>query len=772
MSIFKKILFGLLSMGIIPAAVIAFIAYESAKGELEREIYSNLESNREIKKQSIQSYFKVIDNQIHTLSENLMVVDAMREFKTLFKKSREENGIGDADLLRIKAKLKEYYQNDFSAEYRNQVGADSDFEKRFSMLDADSIYMQYLYIRANQNPLGSKHLLDGASDLSAYSKLHNKFHPIMRNYLEKYGYYDIFLVDSESGDIVYSVFKELDYSTSLLDGPYADTNFADAFRIANQATDSQVSVLVDFKKYYPSYEAPASFIASPIFDNGKKIGVLLFQMPLDRINEVMDVRAGLKETGETYLVGSDLLMRSNSHMDKEAHSVVNSFRNPAKGKVETSSVDLALKGKSGNMLIKGYHGKEVLSSFSPVEILGLKWAIIAEMTKEEAFNSVGHMRNSFSIIILIIIMIILPLAYFLGRNLNEPIKRIIAEINSVTAGVLNGDLKRRCSDAVAVDFKPIAMGVNHLMESFSKPIEENIAVMRLVAGKDLTARMSRDYKGDFASLSESVNGSLKNLEEALEQIQGSVEQMDLAASQVANSSQNLSVGSSTQASNLEEVTSATNEVNDKAKGNADKAENINRISNQTKDKALTGNDKMKELVSSMEDINQSSEQISKIIRVIDEIAFQTNLLALNAAVEAARAGRHGKGFAVVAEEVRNLAARSAKAAQETTTLIEDSNDKVQGGMGTVHQTEEALRAIAEEVEKMSVLIDEITQDSHDQAKGISHITGSLSQIESVTQSNTATAQETASASEELMGQTQEVLRTVKQFKIGRSGGSV
>jgi len=255
-----------------------------------------------------------------------------------------------------------------------------------SQLDEESIALQYYYIEANRNPLGSKHLLDRADDVSAYSQLHEKVHPIIRNYLEKFGYYDIFLVDSETGDIVYSVFKELDYSTSLINGPYAQTNFGEAFRRANAAGNKDAVVLVDYAQYTPSYEAPASFIASPIFnEDNEKIGIAMFQMPIDRLNTIMSERSGLGETGETYLVGPDKLMRSDSYLDPEHHSVMASFRFPETGKVDTDAVRAGLAGKTGSEVIVDYNDNPVLSAYAPLEIGDFTWVLLAEIDVAEAF---------------------------------------------------------------------------------------------------------------------------------------------------------------------------------------------------------------------------------------------------------------------------------------------------------------------------------------------------------------------------------------------------
>ena len=243
------------------------------------------------------------------------------------------------------------------------------------------------------SPLGSKHLLDRAKDESSYSALHAKYHPPVRSYLEKFGYYDIFLVDPQNGDIVYSVFKELDYSTSLSTGPYANTNFGRAFQLANQAGNKDFVVLIDFEQYAPSYEAPASFIASPIFDGDKKIGVAIFQMPLDRISEVMSEREGLGESGETYLVGPDFLMRSDSHLDSKNRSVVSSFRHPNEGRVETDAVRAALAGQAAATAVVNYADDSVLGAYSPVRIGEITWALLAEMSEDEAFASLHVMQE-------------------------------------------------------------------------------------------------------------------------------------------------------------------------------------------------------------------------------------------------------------------------------------------------------------------------------------------------------------------------------------------
>jgi methyl-accepting chemotaxis protein len=363
---------------------------------LRKEAFEKLTAVREVKRQAVERYFQTINDQVITFSEDRMVVDAMRQFRNSFHNYRDENNWTSDNIESMRRKLRTYYSQEFSTEYRNRNDSRSpDTERWFTRLDDDTIALQYQYIRANPHPLGSKHLLDHPGDASRYSQLHARYHPIIRSYLEKFGYYDIFLVDADSGDIVYSVFKELDYSTSLIDGPYARTNFGEAFRKANSASSKDAVILVDYARYAPSYEAPASFIASPIYDGKKKIGVAMFQMPIDRLNAIMTERAGLGKTGETYLVGADRLMRSNAFLDPKHHSVEASFKHPEKGKVETVAAKAALGGKTGAQVINDYNGNPVLSAYTPVNVGGLIWGLLAEIDVAEAFSPVDESGEAF-----------------------------------------------------------------------------------------------------------------------------------------------------------------------------------------------------------------------------------------------------------------------------------------------------------------------------------------------------------------------------------------
>lgn len=352
---------------------------------LRSEAFHKLTAVREVKRQAVERYFRTIENQVRSFSEDRMIVRAMRWFADGFHGFRMEQGAASAELQEMRGELGRYYREEFGAEYRRQNECSPEVDAIVASLPDDAVALQYQYIVANPHPLGSKDELDRAEDHTPYSELHGEVHPVVRDFLRRFGYYDIFLADLKTGEIVYSVFKELDYATSLIDGPYADTNFARAFRLARDAAAPDAVFLVDYAGYTPSYEAPASFIASPIFDGDEKIGVAMFQMPIDRLNEIMGQRAGLGRTGETYLVGPDGLMRSDSYLSPETHSVAASFRRPEVGRMDTEGSRSALSGGSDTRVISDYNGNPVLSAWTPVELCGLTWALLAEIDVAEAF---------------------------------------------------------------------------------------------------------------------------------------------------------------------------------------------------------------------------------------------------------------------------------------------------------------------------------------------------------------------------------------------------
>ncbi len=351
----------------------------------------------------------------------------------------------------------------------------------------------------------------------------------------------------------------------------------------------------------------------------------------------------------------------------------------------------------------------------------------------------------------------------------EESERLVEKLNLLAQGQLNLDYSfgegNEYTETEYQTFKALYESLEQATEGITAMVKDISNVLSEIAGGNLDLEITAEYRGDFLEIKDSMNHIIRSLSEILGDINEAAEQVSSGSRQVSDGSQALSQGSTEQASSIEELTASISEIAAQTKQNAGNANKASELANTAKDNAIRGDEHMKEMLTSMEAINESSMNISKIIKVIDDIAFQTNILALNAAVEAARAGQHGKGFAVVAEEVRSLAARSASAASETTELIEGSIHKVQAGTKIANETAAALKSIVTEVEKAADLIGDIANASNEQASGIAQINMGIEQVSQVVQNNSATAEESAAASEELSSQAELLKERVNKFRL-------
>jgi len=343
---------------------------------------------------------------------------------------------------------------------------------------------------------------------------------------------------------------------------------------------------------------------------------------------------------------------------------------------------------------------------------------------------------------------------------------LISDSNMLAESAIEGKLETRADISKHQgDFSKIVEGVNKTLDAVVEPIKESSMVLREMANGNINISVNGDYKGEHSVIKENLNLTINNINKILWEVNDSANLLDEGSKQVLESSQALAQGATEQASAIEEITSSMGQLADQTKQNAVHSNQAKELSLLVKNNGIQGKDQMKDMLLSMKDMNDSSSSISKIIKVIDEIAFQTNILALNAAVEAARAGQYGKGFAVVAEEVRNLAERSSRAARETTEMIETSIKKVESGTTIASETSGALNEIVNGVSKVSELSDGIAEASNEQATAISQINQAVAQVAEILNVNSEKVENTAYANEELSNQANKLKTSLSKFVL-------
>ncbi len=715
---------------------------------------------------------------------------------------------------------------------------------------------------------------------------------LFATYLDNHDYVDLLLIEP-NGLISYTVAKEADYQTNVMTGPYRQSHLGDLFRNIIQTGHYAE---VDFAPYEPSSGAPERFIGAPVYNaNGTLALVVVLEIPIDPINDIMGIREGMGESGESYLIGSDFLMRSDSFLDPKNHSVATSFANPSTGKVTTVAAKAAISGETGSQLIMDYKGNRVLSSYSPIEVGGNRWGLLVEIDETEAFAAVTTLKLWILFIGLSGTLIIIFAAWRISQRITTPITQLAHTIHQVeksgdfssrliissedeigqaskavnqllqatqdalsdTKSVMNkmamGDFSGRVSRELRGDLNDLKQAINHhaehtqtsiltlkhLMQSLSKgefdveidttltgdyqsmiesaqtamlnigvAIREVNSITEAMKKGEFNLRIESPLPGQLHFLKENLNDSLNAVSEATSeavlvaglqsqgnlvsringQYQGRFDELKLAinhgqqaiamlvnevrasASDVANATKEIYLGNNDlssrtqeQALSIERTSVSIKQISEAIRATAENANQTHIVVNQTKDITAQSAAVMAGAIHAMAAIQTSSKHISEITGLIDSIAFQTNLLALNAAVEAARAGEQGRGFAVVASEVRALSQKSAQAAKEIKSLIQDTNERITEGTEKVQLSADALQQITTSIEEVNRLSQEISDSSQEQANGIYPITLAIESIDDITQQNAALVEEISAAAEAMHDQASGLNTLMQRF---------
>jgi methyl-accepting chemotaxis protein len=556
-------------------------------------------------------------------------------------------------------------------------------------------------------------------------------------------WYDLFFINLQ-GDIIYSAAKESDLGVNIPQSPLNQTSMGDAFQKAQKNSFPKISVS-DFKPYPPSNNQPAAFMMTTLVNsNGIEIGYIALQFPLNKVNEIMQQRDGMGETGETYLVGEDKRMRSDSYLDPIGHSVIASFAGDIRHNgVNTNAVSAAFNGETASRIIIDYNGNSVLSSFSTLDIGDFKWALIAEIDEAEAFETANTLINISTGIVVAVSVIISFIGILIAKNISGPIVQAVAIAQRVSSGDLTATVVVNQSDELGL--------LQQAMQEMIAKLKNMIEHISSSAAQQATASQ------ELSSITELTNKNVFRQHQATEQVATAINEMS---------------------ESIDDVTKNTSEASDAA-DTSTKLVNISTIAvNETIKQILKLSDDITKSKALIDDVQAGTADIANILVTIKGIADQTNLLALNAAIEAARAGEQGRGFAVVADEVRNLAQNTQNSTVEIEKMIKSLEINVSAATksmiaGTeqalliVNKTNEVTHSLAKVQSSVSMISDmniQISTATQQQSTVARDINQQATEISNISIQTGESTKEISSASDELAALAVELTDQVKSFK--------
>ena len=742
--------------------VVSYLALSEMKKDALAKAEADLTSKRVLITAELNSYITNIQKQAIVMANAVSIKEAAREFSQAFVNYK----VSSAD----KDSLTRYYRSEFKPTYDEQNIEPIAVDQLHRSLPPLSVALQSQFISLNPNPLGQKDELVAIGDNSDYDKVHQRYHTSIRTFLREFGYYDVFLVEPDDGYIVYSVFKELDYATSLKHGPYNQSGIAEAFNRALSLQDGE-TYLTDFAPYLPSYNNAASFISTPVFDAGQRVAVLIFQMPIDRINSLMTQKgqwgdSGFGASGEIYLVGQDKTLRNESRFFvedksgylallksvgiKEASIIENKDTTISIQPVHTPGVAKALNGNTGFDIFNDYREVSVLSSFGPIEIGAQRWAIMSEIDEEEAFQALTSLADyiwgTALVIVVVIVLLTLVVALQLTNSLTQPLDSLAVRFSELSEG--DADLSVRLEPSRTPEIQRIVQGFNKFIGEISSVFGSVKQSVSRIAASGNELRVTTD----------TTNVALKEQTESLVHVQDSVSQLSHSVSDIT--------------SQTEEALSEALAVQERTERNSERAELAGENIRQLVTEVNNSSETIKTLQTQVQDI-------SEVLNVITSIAEQTNLLALNAAIEAARAGEHGRGFAVVADEVRSLASRTQESTVTIQSQIKGLTDatelsfqsmqrasvSAEGGIHLVSAVNDTLSELKETITKLSNMSSEIFSATKTQGQAIRSITENLTELNQKASEITESSTKISGVTSELAAVSDDLKHETSRYQV-------
>ena len=700
MSIKTKVLSLVLASLTIVAVVLTLLALNRSSDALLKSNQDKLHSITIAKEGEITAYFSYLEGLLTSLAEQEGTKDALISFREGFYRLESQVNL---DITSIKPQMMQSYEKNYLNKVNYQVPNASPKRPTEAYLpkNPNALIAQYIFIVDNPEPLGEKNKLNFNPKYdSLYMQTHKRYHPQFDAFLQAFSLYDIFLVDLQ-GNLIYTDFKEKDFATNLKNGIYANTGLGRAFQKGLALNKGQVA-FEDFAPYEPSYNAAASFISTPIYIEGKKEGVLIFQMPVDVINRIMRFgdqfkKAGLGETGDSYLVGPDFKMRSNARFTEQLdHPIVQALGSTiGVFEIKNQLVKNILNGTktSGHTITQGYRGTEVISVYDTIDVFGsTKWVIISEIELAEAEEPAHALGITIAITSFILLVLFLLLTtYLLKLSLFTPLKELETRVEDLSHG--EADLTRRLTVTSQDEVGKIAHFINHFIEKVQQTVKqaketsqentnlaENLAKTSDAIGhkveEEANIVLTVSHQGN--ELQQVLSREIKKAKETVQQLGGAEQKLKTASDLIVHLSQ---------------------EIETRSQAETELSKQLNKLRNE-------------------------AQEVKTVLDVIGDIADQTNLLALNAAIEAARAGEHGRGFAVVSDEVRQLAERTQKSLSEidqTLSIIVQAITKASSDMANnaaeIEKLSDSAISVQDEISNSVSVMDSAVKQVDEMVKG-------------------------------------------------------
>lgn len=629
--------------------------------------------------------------------------------------------------------------------------------------------LQRLYITENPHPTGSKEKLAQADDGSSWSGMHVRYHDDFHAFQTGGNYYDLFLFDLE-GNLIYSVFKELDFATNFVNGEYSDSELGKTYRAAMTLPEGDFH-LTEFQPYAPSFGAPAKFISMPVFTaSGMRIGVVALQVPVDEIATIIAGSELLGETGQIYAVDDHGRALSDS-IREGGHKLLDTLP-------ELTQIKAVIQGEETTFPnVTGLSGEQVVAFTHSAEILGHTWHLILEQDVAEAGRIATELFQMALIQSVIVMFLIVALAFMVGRILTKRIDKIsnsvkdmskgdlLENVAEIDAGDELGDIARALDSfrseladgQTAIKERDVTAGLQ------MQVIDELNGALAGLASGALDCTLENEFPEAFEGLRQNFNASVNELSRVIIQLKSVAEVINNDASSVSNSSLSLSQRTENQAATLEQTSAAMEQISVRVVNTSKDAQKIVSSIEAVQTHAEHGEQVGDKSFAAMAEIELSAAKISKFVESIDDIAFRTNLLALNAGVEAARAGEAGRGFAVVSNEVRDLSQHVATNAAEIRALIAESGISVQKGVTLAGDMGQAIKKILADVSLVSGNVKSIANSTEKQAESLSEVNAGITVLDRATQENAAMVDVTAASCQQLQKKAGEMNTLVSRF---------